>query len=101
MFSHDDKDFCVNNKRVDKEPVKHLQYALLFSSCRDKDAGAKLSFDRQFFDDRWSRHRTVTCLDWSTQVRRKAVNMNKNITFFFFFVTLNFKDTNEYLKTWI
>lgn len=33
----------------------------------DKDAGAKLSLDRSFFDDRWSKHRTVTCLDWSTQ----------------------------------
>ena len=39
-----------------------------FPYTRDKDAGAKLSFNYQFFDERWSRHRTVTSLDWSTQV---------------------------------
>ncbi|XP_071497507.1 cytoplasmic dynein 1 intermediate chain 2-like [Diadema antillarum] len=33
----------------------------------DKDAGANLSLNRAFFDDRWSRHRVVTCLDWSHQ----------------------------------
>lgn len=33
----------------------------------DKDAGAKLSLNRNFFDDRWSRHRVITCLDWSHQ----------------------------------
>lgn len=30
-------------------------------------AGAKLSLNRQFFDERWSKHRVVTCLDWSSQ----------------------------------
>ncbi|KAI3355790.1 hypothetical protein L3Q82_004362 [Scortum barcoo] len=30
-------------------------------------AGAKLSLNRQFMDDRWSKHRVVTCLDWSPQ----------------------------------
>ncbi|XP_041433663.1 uncharacterized protein LOC431853 isoform X2 [Xenopus laevis] len=30
-------------------------------------AGAKLSFNRQFFDERWSKHRVVSCLDWSSQ----------------------------------
>lgn len=33
----------------------------------DTQASGKLSFSREFFDERWSRHRTVTCLDWSTQ----------------------------------
>ncbi|XP_071826476.1 cytoplasmic dynein 1 intermediate chain 1-like [Apostichopus japonicus] len=33
----------------------------------ERDAGANLSQNRQFFDDRWTRHRTVTCLDWSKQ----------------------------------
>lgn len=33
----------------------------------ERDAGAKLSQNRQFLDDRWSRYRTVTCLDWSKQ----------------------------------
>ncbi|XP_061090226.1 dynein, cytoplasmic 1, intermediate chain 2a isoform X1 [Conger conger] len=30
-------------------------------------AGAKLSLNRQFTDERWSKHRVVTCLDWSPQ----------------------------------
>ncbi|OXB77977.1 UNVERIFIED_CONTAM: hypothetical protein H355_009548 [Colinus virginianus] len=30
-------------------------------------AGAKLSLNRQFFDERWSKHRVVCCLDWSSQ----------------------------------
>ncbi|XP_061548998.1 dynein, cytoplasmic 1, intermediate chain 2a isoform X2 [Phycodurus eques] len=29
--------------------------------------GAKLSLNRQFSDERWSKHRVVTCLDWSPQ----------------------------------
>ncbi|XP_014348169.1 cytoplasmic dynein 1 intermediate chain 2 isoform X2 [Latimeria chalumnae] len=29
--------------------------------------GAKLSLNRQFYDERWSKHRVVTCLDWSSQ----------------------------------
>ena len=39
-----------------------------FSFCSDAQAAGKMSFNREFFDERWSRHRTVTCLDWSTQV---------------------------------
>ncbi|XP_029461643.1 cytoplasmic dynein 1 intermediate chain 2 isoform X5 [Rhinatrema bivittatum] len=30
-------------------------------------AGARLSLNRQFFDERWSKHRVVSCLDWSSQ----------------------------------
>ncbi|XP_064643513.1 cytoplasmic dynein 1 intermediate chain 2-like isoform X9 [Lineus longissimus] len=33
----------------------------------DLQAGEKLKLGRQFFDERWSKHRTVTCMDWSTQ----------------------------------
>lgn len=36
--------------------------------CREIQAGAKLSLNRQFFDERWSKHRVVSCLDWSSQV---------------------------------
>jgi len=31
------------------------------------DAGELLRFGRQFADDRWSRHRAVTSLDWSPE----------------------------------
>ncbi|KAJ3591769.1 hypothetical protein NHX12_006901 [Muraenolepis orangiensis] len=30
-------------------------------------AGTKLSLNRKFVDERWSKHRVVTCLDWSSQ----------------------------------
>ncbi|XP_051865312.1 cytoplasmic dynein 1 intermediate chain 2-like isoform X1 [Pristis pectinata] len=30
-------------------------------------AGAKLSLNRQFYDENWSKDRVVTCLDWSQQ----------------------------------
>ena len=30
-------------------------------------AGAKLSLNQQFFDERWSKHWVVSCLDWSSQ----------------------------------
>ncbi|CAH2282448.1 cytoplasmic dynein 1 intermediate chain 1 isoform X1 [Pelobates cultripes] len=33
----------------------------------DIQAGANLSFNRQFYDEHWSKHRVVTCLDWSIQ----------------------------------
>ncbi|XP_052525764.1 cytoplasmic dynein 1 intermediate chain 2-like [Tympanuchus pallidicinctus] len=34
---------------------------------REIQAGAKLSLNRKFFDERWSKHRVVCCLDWSSQ----------------------------------
>ncbi|XP_075683860.1 cytoplasmic dynein 1 intermediate chain 1 isoform X2 [Rhinoderma darwinii] len=33
----------------------------------DIQAGANLSYNRQFYDEHWSKHRVVTCLDWSLQ----------------------------------
>ncbi|CAM4620214.1 unnamed protein product [Leuciscus chuanchicus] len=33
----------------------------------EAQAGAKLYLNRQFADERWSKHRVVTCLDWSPQ----------------------------------
>jgi len=30
--------------------------------------GEQLKLNRIFFDERWSKHRTVTSLDWSMQV---------------------------------
>jgi len=42
------------------------------SLYREIQAGAKLSLNRQFFDERWSKHRVVSCLDWSSQVKNGA-----------------------------
>ncbi|XP_031431518.1 cytoplasmic dynein 1 intermediate chain 1 isoform X2 [Clupea harengus] len=33
----------------------------------DMQAGSNLSFNRLFYDEHWSKHRVVTCLDWSPQ----------------------------------
>ncbi|CAH1776148.1 unnamed protein product [Owenia fusiformis] len=33
----------------------------------DISASDKLKLNRTFFDERWSKHRTVTCMDWSVQ----------------------------------
>uniref|UniRef100_A0A8K9X046 Dynein cytoplasmic 1 intermediate chain 1b n=1 Tax=Oncorhynchus mykiss TaxID=8022 RepID=A0A8K9X046_ONCMY len=33
----------------------------------DMQGGSNLSFNRVFHDDHWSKHRVVTCLDWSPQ----------------------------------
>uniref|UniRef100_A0ACB8FUT6 Cytoplasmic dynein 1 intermediate chain 1 n=1 Tax=Sphaerodactylus townsendi TaxID=933632 RepID=A0ACB8FUT6_9SAUR len=33
----------------------------------DVQGGANLSFNRQFYDEHWSKHRVVTCMDWSLQ----------------------------------
>lgn len=39
----------------------------------EMQAGAKLSLTRQFTDERWSKHRVVTCLDWSPQVTKEYI----------------------------
>ncbi|XP_037330329.1 cytoplasmic dynein 1 intermediate chain 1 isoform X8 [Pungitius pungitius] len=33
----------------------------------DSASGSSLSFSRLFYDEHWSKHRVITCLDWSTQ----------------------------------
>uniref|UniRef100_A0A669C9D2 Cytoplasmic dynein 1 intermediate chain 1 n=1 Tax=Oreochromis niloticus TaxID=8128 RepID=A0A669C9D2_ORENI len=33
----------------------------------DKEGGSSLSFSRLFYDEHWSKHRVITCLDWSPQ----------------------------------
>uniref|UniRef100_A0A8B9K9R1 Dynein, cytoplasmic 1, intermediate chain 1 n=1 Tax=Astyanax mexicanus TaxID=7994 RepID=A0A8B9K9R1_ASTMX len=33
----------------------------------ETQAGLNMSFNRQFYDEQWSKHRVVTCLDWSPQ----------------------------------
>ncbi|XP_077993795.1 cytoplasmic dynein 1 intermediate chain 2-like [Glandiceps talaboti] len=33
----------------------------------EMEAGAKLALNRQFFDERWSKHRVITSMDWCPQ----------------------------------
>lgn len=56
-----------NNLQLVFEEVFLLICLGLFS-LSEIQAGAKLSLNRQFMDERWSKHRVVTCLDWSPQV---------------------------------
>lgn len=51
---------------------------LIPSNClyREIQAGAKLSLNRQFFDERWSKHRVVSCLDWSSQVKNAYIKQS-------------------------
>ncbi|KAL5010426.1 hypothetical protein ScPMuIL_012731 [Solemya velum] len=46
-----------------------LDYSGRDSEGADDDqlAGERLKLNREFFDEKWSRHRTITSLDWSTQ----------------------------------
>lgn len=43
--------------------------SLSLCACRDLGSGSSLSFSRLFYDEHWSKHRVITCLDWSPQVR--------------------------------
>lgn len=56
----------LNPSRLRVRSLTHFFVFGLF--CREIQAGAKLSLNRQFFDERWSKHRVVSCLDWSSQV---------------------------------
>ncbi len=44
----------------------HVKFVGFFSGLGD---GEKLKMSRQFSDERWTKHRSVTSLDWSVQVR--------------------------------
>lgn len=54
------------------EPWYFKNCLFCLNSHRDVQAGANLSFNRQFYDEHWSKHRVVTCMDWSLQVRCEA-----------------------------
>ena len=52
--------------------------------CRGQLEGEQLKLNRQFFDERWSKHRTVTSLDWSTQVTiNNTINTTNNCINFY------------------
>lgn len=60
----------LHTARVKAFPYFHPSWRMCFSEMQ---AGAKLSLNRQFMDERWSKHRVVTCLDWSPQVIKEHV----------------------------
>ncbi|XP_048882089.1 dynein, cytoplasmic 1, intermediate chain 2a-like isoform X2 [Brienomyrus brachyistius] len=74
LHSDDFVTFFEHSSRiVERALSEHVDVFFDYSGrdLQEKDgeiqAGAKLSLNRQFTDERWSKHRVVTCLDWSPQ----------------------------------
>eukprot|EP00105_Crassostrea_gigas_P007941 XP_011422359.1 PREDICTED: cytoplasmic dynein 1 intermediate chain 2 isoform X15 [Crassostrea gigas] len=59
----------VVERALDEEIDIFVDYAGGESEDMESDlrAGERLKLQRNFFDERWSKHRTVTSLDWSKQ----------------------------------
>ncbi|XP_041038422.1 cytoplasmic dynein 1 intermediate chain 2-like, partial [Carcharodon carcharias] len=65
--------FDQTSKMIEQALTEHADIFFDYSgrNLDDKEgevqAGAKLSLNRQFYDENWSKDRVVTCLDWSQQ----------------------------------
>ncbi|XP_030641744.1 dynein, cytoplasmic 1, intermediate chain 2a isoform X1 [Chanos chanos] len=74
LHSEEFMDFFDHSTRIMERALSEHVDVFFDYSGRDLEekegevqAGAKLSLNRQFTDERWSKHRVVTCLDWSPQ----------------------------------
>uniref|UniRef100_A0A3B4DSU2 Dynein, cytoplasmic 1, intermediate chain 2a n=1 Tax=Pygocentrus nattereri TaxID=42514 RepID=A0A3B4DSU2_PYGNA len=74
LHSEEFMDFFDHSTRIIERALSEHVDVFFDYSGRDLEekegemqAGAKLSLNRQFMDERWSKHRVVTCLDWSPQ----------------------------------
>uniref|UniRef100_A0AAY4ERX8 Cytoplasmic dynein 1 intermediate chain 2 n=1 Tax=Denticeps clupeoides TaxID=299321 RepID=A0AAY4ERX8_9TELE len=74
LHSEEFMNFFDHNSRIIERALSEHVDVFFDYSGRDLEekegeiqAGAKLSLNRQFSDERWSKHRVVTCLDWSPQ----------------------------------
>ncbi|KAG7331105.1 hypothetical protein KOW79_005074 [Hemibagrus wyckioides] len=74
LHSEEFMDFFDHSTRIIERALsEHVDVFFDYSGrdLEDKEgetqAGAKLSLNRQFTDEHWSKHRVVTCLDWSPQ----------------------------------
>uniref|UniRef100_A0A7N8XVP4 Dynein cytoplasmic 1 intermediate chain 2 n=1 Tax=Mastacembelus armatus TaxID=205130 RepID=A0A7N8XVP4_9TELE len=74
LHSEDFVNFFDHSTRIIERALsEHVDLFFDYSGrdLEDKEgeiqAGAKLSLNRQFMDERWSKHRVVTSLDWSPQ----------------------------------
>uniref|UniRef100_A0A6D2WTH2 Dynein cytoplasmic 1 intermediate chain 2 n=1 Tax=Takifugu rubripes TaxID=31033 RepID=A0A6D2WTH2_TAKRU len=64
--------FDHSTRIIERALSEHVDLFFDYSGrdLEEKDeiqAGAKLFLNRQFTDEHWSKHRVVTCLDWSPQ----------------------------------
>ncbi|XP_062853349.1 cytoplasmic dynein 1 intermediate chain 2 isoform X2 [Trichomycterus rosablanca] len=73
LHSEDFQTFFDHSSRIVERALSEQDVCFDYSGrdLQDKEgetqAGTKLSLNRQFTDERWSKHRVVTCLDWSPQ----------------------------------
>lgn len=74
LHSEEFADFFDHSTRIIERALSEHVDLFFDYSGRDLEekegeiqAGTKLSLNRQFMDERWSKHRVVTCLDWSLQ----------------------------------
>ncbi|XP_014771177.1 cytoplasmic dynein 1 intermediate chain 2 isoform X31 [Octopus bimaculoides] len=75
MSSEDFQNFFNRSSRLvervlaENETDMYIDYVGSDKEGKDDDqfAGDRLKLNRYFFDERWSKHRTITSLDWSTQ----------------------------------
>uniref|UniRef100_A0A4W4H0Z7 Dynein, cytoplasmic 1, intermediate chain 2a n=1 Tax=Electrophorus electricus TaxID=8005 RepID=A0A4W4H0Z7_ELEEL len=74
LHSEEFMDFFDHSTRIIERALSEHVDVFFDYSGRDLEekegemqAGAKLSLNRHFMDERWSKHRVVTCLDWSPQ----------------------------------
>lgn len=75
LISEDFQSFFSRTTRIvervlaENDDDVYVDYAGGDNEGKDEDqlAGERLKLTRQFFDERWSKHRTITSLDWSIQ----------------------------------
>ncbi|XP_051566301.1 dynein, cytoplasmic 1, intermediate chain 2a-like isoform X1 [Myxocyprinus asiaticus] len=74
LHSEDFMEFFDHSTRIMERALSEHVDVFFDYSGRDMQekegemqAGAKLSLNRKFVDERWSKQRVVTCLDWSPQ----------------------------------
>jgi len=72
LKSHDFAHFFDHAARIIEKAICEDDFAFDYGAVKDEGesdtlAAKKLALNRKFIDDRWSRHRCVTCMDWSVQ----------------------------------
>ncbi|XP_078519848.1 cytoplasmic dynein 1 intermediate chain 1 isoform X1 [Lissotriton helveticus] len=73
-----DRTIRVIERALAEESNIFFDYSGLDEREGDVQAGSNLSFNRQFYDEHWSKHRVVTCLDWSLQYPELVVASYNN-----------------------
>lgn len=86
---------------ITNEPGYFKACLCCLNTHRDVQAGANLSFNRQFYDEHWSKHRVVTCMDWSLQVSCEVMSYIaiSGISLLFYLIRFCVFDINCFLMT--